>query len=46
MPKMQVTQTWVVHVPDNTDDPHDYARDYTLSVRPDTEDIEEISDQS
>lgn len=45
MPKYLVTQTWVVEPPPDVDDGADYARDYVLSVRPDAENIEEISDQ-
>jgi len=44
MPRIQVTQIWVVEPPEDCDDPFDYARDYILSVRPDTEDIEKIHD--
>ena len=39
-----VTQTWVVDPPEDIGDPFDYARDYVLNVRPDTETIEEIAD--
>lgn len=37
-----VTQVWSVEVPDDVDDPQDWARDYVLSVNCDSEDIEEI----
>mgnify|MGYP001034365275 CR=1 FL=1 len=44
MPRyMRVTQTWDIEIPEDVDDPYDYARDATLSIRPDTEDIEEIA---
>ena len=39
---IRVTQSWDIEVPPDVDDAFDYARDATLSIRPDTEDIEEI----
>lgn len=42
MARWTVTQTWEIEVPDDVDDPQDWARDYILSVACDTEDIEEI----
>lgn len=44
MARYLVTQTWEVDVPDDEDDPFDYARDIALNQRPDTEDIERITD--
>ncbi len=44
MPKLiRVTHTWDIEVPDDVEDYQDWARDYVLSLNPDTEDMEEIN---
>lgn len=40
--KLLVTHTWVVDVPEGTDDPQDWARDCVLNSRPDSESYEEL----
>lgn len=46
MALFRVTQTWDFEVPDDVEDKHDWARDYVLNARCDTEDVEEMTDGS